>query len=588
MSASLLQPPLDRALTAGWRALEETRARIAEASGGPPPRTLLPPRTLDGGYVAMREAARAAKEADKQAIAAAVETLRNDLAKATASTESRSARARSDAEAEAAREAAAEALRTARQDALLARDEADRAHGELLVAQRSEARAQSLRAEEAARREEAEAELTEQDLYLAQLTNELRLAHDAALAAAAERDTLGRRLAERVHNISEFGDPHRAAVDGAAAAARAARLADERARHEAQRAAAERATSEALRIAYADLHALASRRLDALAAALADAGSRELTLRREAVDTGTLLLRTHVALQTDLESAPRLLAVRQRLEELAYAPPPTVPDELLRPLEPREPPVPRTIPAIRPDGLAGGGLAREAWPPEEPPTVAAAVTSADASVVAAASAPPAPPAPPSEPSEPPATAAPPPVQFESEVSFLRKMAASLAEHRLVDERAGAALQLHATMVAAGTSLLRAPSHAHVGFATSATERARRADAYARRQQQRADARAKADSEAALAEAREQLVTERQQAALTAARLEARAEAFEEGRRQAAEAAEATATALRVQLADVTARATVLELGAAKVQAEAVTTQQVSSRRLEALMISDDL
>ena len=588
MSASLLQPPLDRALTAGWRALEETRARIAEASGGPPPRTLLPPRTLDGGYVAMREAARAAKEADKQAIAAAVETLRNDLAKATASTESRSARARSDAEAEAAREAAAEALRTARQDALLARDEADRAHGELLVAQRSEARAQSLRAEEAARREEAEAELTEQDLYLAQLTNELRLAHDAALAAAAERDTLGRRLAERVHNISEFGDPHRAAVDGAAAAARAARQADERARHEAQRAAAERATSEALRIAYADLHALASRRLDALAAALADAGSRELTLRREAVDTGTLLLRTHVALQTDLESAPRLLAVRQRLEELAYAPPPTVPDELLRPLEPREPPVPRTIPAIRPDGLAGGGLAREAWPPEEPPTVAAATTSADASVVAAASAPPAPPAPPSEPSEPPATAAPPPAQFESEVSFLRKMAASLAEHRLVDERAGAALQLHATMVAAGTSLLRAPSHAHVGFATSATERARRADAYARRQQQRADARAKADSEAALTDAREQLVTERQQAALTAARLEARAEAFEEGRRQAAEAAEATATALRVQLADVTARATVLELGAAKVQAEAVTTQQVSSRRLEALMISDDL
>jgi len=588
MSASLLQPPLDRALTAGWRALEETRARIAEASGGPPPRTLLPPRTLDGGYVAMREAARAAKEADKQAIAAAVETLRNDLAKATASTESRSARARSDAEAEAAREAAAEALRTARQDALLARDEADRAHGELLVAQRSEARAQSLRAEEAARREEAEAELTEQDLYLAQLTNELRLAHDAALAAAAERDTLGRRLAERVHNISEFGDPHRAAVDGAAAAARAARQADERARHEAQRAAAERATSEALRIAYADLHALASRRLDALAAALADAGSRELTLRREAVDTGTLLLRTHVALQTDLESAPRLLAVRQRLEELAYAPPPTVPDELLRPLEPREPPVPRTIPAIRPDGLAGRGLAREAGPPEEPPTVAAAVTSADASVVAAASAPPAPPAPPSEPSEPPATAAPPPAQFESEVSFLRKMAASLAEHRLVDERAGAALQLHATMVAAGTSLLRAPSHAHVGFATSATERARRADAYARRQQQRADARAKADSEAALAEAREQLVTERQQAALTAARLEARAEAFEEGRRQAAEAAEATATALRVQLADVTARATVLELGAAKVQAEAVTTQQVSSRRLEALMTSDDL
>jgi SWI/SNF-related matrix-associated actin-dependent regulator 1 of chromatin subfamily A len=523
----------------------------------------------------MREAARAAKEADKQAIAAAVETLRNDLAKATASTESRSARARSDAEAEAAREAAAEALRTARQDALLARDEADRAHGELLVAQRSEARAQSLRAEEAARREEAEAELTEQDLYLAQLTNELRLAHDAALAAAAERDTLGRRLAERVQTISEFGDPHRAAVDGAAAAARAARLADERARHEAQRAAAERATSEALRIAYADLHALASRRLDALAAALADAGSRELTLRREAVDTGTLLLRTHVALQTDLESAPRLLAVRQRLEELAYAPPPTVPDELLRPLEPREPPVPRTIPAIRPDGLAGGGLAREAWPPEAPPTVAAAITSADASVVA-------------EPSEPPATAAPPPAQFESEVSFLRKMAASLAEHRLVDERAGAALQLHATMVAAGTSLLRAPSHAHVGFATSATERARRADAYARRQQQRADARAKADSEAALAEAREQLVTERQQAALTAARLEARAEAFEEGRRQAAEAAEATATALRVQLADVTARATVLELGAAKVQAEAVTTQQVSSRRLEALMISDDL
>jgi transglutaminase-like putative cysteine protease len=85
MSASLLQPPLDRALTAGWRALEETRARIAEASGGPPPRTLLPPRTLDGGYVAMREAARAAKEADKQAIAAAVETLRNDLAKATRS-----------------------------------------------------------------------------------------------------------------------------------------------------------------------------------------------------------------------------------------------------------------------------------------------------------------------------------------------------------------------------------------------------------------------------------------------------------------------------------------------------------------------
>jgi len=536
----------------------------------------------------MREAARAAKEADKQAIAAAVETLRNDLAKATASTESRSARARSDAEAEAAREAAAEALRTARQDALLARDEADRAHGELVVAQRSEARAQSLRAEEAARREEAEAELTEQDLYLAQLTNELRLAHDAALAAAAERDTLGRRLAERVHNIGEFGDPHRAAVDGAAAAARAARQADERARHEAQRAAAERATSEALRIAYADLHALASRRLDALAAALADAGSRELTLRREAVDTGTLLLRTHVALQTDLESAPRLLAVRQRLEELAYASPPTVPDELLRPLEPREPPVPRTIPAIRPDGLAGGGLAREAWPPEEPPTVAAATTSADASVVAAASAPPAPPAPPSEPSEPPATAAPPPVQFESEVSFLRKMAASLAEHRLVDERAGAALQLHATMVAAGTSLLRAPSHAHVGFATSATERARRADAYARRQQQRADARAKADSEAALAEAREQLVTERQQAALTAARLEARAEAFEEGRRQAAEAAEATATALRVQLADVTARATVLELGAAKVQAEAVTTQQVSSRRLEALMNSDAL
>jgi hypothetical protein len=168
------------------------------------------------------------------------------------------------------------------------------------------------------------------------------------------------------------------------------------------------------------------------------------------------------------------------------------------------------------------------------------------------------------------------------------MAASLAEHRLVDERAGAALQLHATMVAAGTSLLRAPSHAHVGFATSATERARRADAHARRQQQRADARAKADSEAALTDAREQLVTERQQAALTAARLEARAEAFEEGRRQAAEAAEATATALRVQLADVTARATVLELGAAKVQAEAVTTKQVSSRRLEALMTSDDL
>ena len=218
---------LERALDAGWAALtaqrelrlkqldsqalrhqhlqeqqHETARMLATPNKGVRPSASLslarPPPTSP----AARSRDAAMRAADKAALATAVEALRVDLASACSATESRVVRAQAEARFEAAQAQAESDVRAARAEAALAREEADRAAGALLARQRAEAAARDELSAERTAREEAEAELHEQDVHVAGLTNELRMVHEAALATASERAEVRRRLQLRNRQCS--------------------------------------------------------------------------------------------------------------------------------------------------------------------------------------------------------------------------------------------------------------------------------------------------------------------------------------------------------------------------------------------------
>ena len=148
----------------------------------------------------------------------------------------------------------------------------------------------------------------------------------------AERAEVRRRLDRRARDLHGATDARRRLSDAATTAARDAARSELRAKEAARQAAAVRAEATALRTANAELHAQATDRLDAMAVALADVAGRELTYRADLVEAGTLLLQTHVALGTDVAASAKLSAVRDRLSELAFAPPAAYADALLAPL----------------------------------------------------------------------------------------------------------------------------------------------------------------------------------------------------------------------------------------------------------------
>ena len=194
-------------------------------------------------------------------------------------------------------------LSTARAELAKARAATERLEGELVARDRQEA---VLRDALSAARggERGGAGAAAQDRYVAELTNELRQADEAASAAVVERQRSnaassatppssrtqggGRVRRCRVRRRTWRAGGHRRVAAAAAAEARV---------QEASRAAeAARASSTALKSAYAALHRRASARLESLGAALTSFADREHTFRRDLTETASLLLQTHRAL----------------------------------------------------------------------------------------------------------------------------------------------------------------------------------------------------------------------------------------------------------------------------------------------------
>ena len=138
------------------------------------------------------------------------------------------------------------------------------------------------------------------------------------------------------------------------------------------------------------------------------------------------------------------------------------------------------------------------------------------------------------------------------------------------------------LITSGSSLLRSLAHSGTAWATTDSERARRARAQAERLEHRANEHAKSEAESALATARQELNQERQVATHAAALADARAA----GKREAQELAEKAASVLNEQLRDAVSRADRLAADGARNGVELATlsqqlTAEVDRRKAEA-------
>ena len=163
-------------------------------------------------------------------------------------------------------------------------------------------------------RQREEAAVADQDLYVATCTNELRIVHAAVSALQLERSVVSRRLAERTA-VVELGAPARQGARATAAARR------EQALHEAATHA---------RREHAALHEEATHKLGVLAEALADERSELVSARKELLHAQLLLLQTHAAIGTQIETAPQLAAIRDGMLGAATRPLASTPTECLR------------------------------------------------------------------------------------------------------------------------------------------------------------------------------------------------------------------------------------------------------------------
>ena len=163
-------------------------------------------------------------------------------------------------------------------------------------------------------RQREEATVADQDLYVANCTNELRIVHAAVSSLQLERSVVSRRLTERIA-VVELGAPARQGARAAAAARR------EQALHEAATHA---------RREHAALHEEATHKLGVLAAALADERTELVSARKELLHAQLLLLQTHAAIGTQIETAPQLAAIRDGMLGAAQRPLAATPTECLR------------------------------------------------------------------------------------------------------------------------------------------------------------------------------------------------------------------------------------------------------------------
>lgn len=480
--------PLERALNAGWAALDKTRehrARKMRLHGETRPPSLALPAELARRLAAPPElaasvaridlAATAAKQ--QQKLTAAAVALQSDLNATVAAVaeaqELRSARTRAIAEAEAAATAAAAEVASARAATKRAEAERDRAVGEMQSRLAHEGELKAETASERAKAYEMRTELDEQDVHSAALTTELALMHEVAAAREAELGHLRRQLDQRQASLAartgEMNSVHqlgvRARLEAAAASARerAARRRAEQGQLEVRR----------VRAAYAELRSLASCQLRAVSSAAAAAGTRELDTRRDLLSVGSLLLQTHEALGTRHEDAPKLVEAQHKLAEYAYKESSSAAAELTTELADD----PRLDAMLGAEGADAGLGADEA---AAAAVEAAAQREEEEEALARAAA------------EREAAAA---LKFglEGEASFLSELNEALTGERdVLDDKASAALAQYREMRACGTSVLRAePSQQVAGYTTSDMVRARRARARAERAARRVDEEVKA-------------------------------------------------------------------------------------------------
>ena len=537
-SAQIGPSPMENAIAASWHALEQQRAqRLAVLKQQARPSTMLnwslaPSKPLE--LPKLRASATAAAN-DNLELVQAINALRESIQDKPPSREVAAMGQVASAQAVVTAEAA---VHQAHAEAASARELCAKLEAELIVERRS---SEAAKAEVSKLRDAiaaADDELTVSDVHTAQITNELRLVHAAAAAAAAERAELQRRIQQRTSEVLDVTEAalrynttsseDHAAAEYTALVAR--RSVDEAARRGSSGA---HAAVGAMRDAYSRLHRHASTRLEALSRALVAAAERELQLRSDVVETGTLLLKTHVALGTAAGGAPRLTAIEARLARLAFEPPPAPPQ--LEPLEHLEPGVTVSTPAL----IA----------PDAPPPAALPLTGSNATGVPAEAGHPK--------SMAPAgwadgsRAVPDEGAFlrdgsraagqqgsraaagqQDEGAFLRDLDASLAARTLIGERAAAAIAMHDALITSGGSvLLRAREEddgymtgmavgmdysagSAVGesraYATSDGERARRARARMERTMRRTEAAAREAAVVEMASSRRDVESARSQ------------------------------------------------------------------------------
>ena len=516
-SAAQATTPLERSIAAGWAALEDQRrTRLTALQTRPPARPSLAwpepkPRPLTTFSSSLRVSPPPSGEDvdDRKALVAAVNDLREsiDATGAGAGQQAERPLSRTESPAEMVIHAAAaaqSALRDTLADEKAVRAQMRRDEAELISLRSAFEAGRDERERAVASLADAEEELMAQDLHCAQMTNELRMVHEAAAAAAVERAELRRLLRQRMEVLADRDEVEassRSSTPRAVQMAASARQAVQRSREAAAERDAARAEAADLRKEYALLHRLASSQLGDLAKEVVGATSRELKLREQLMEAGTLLISTHVALgTTNAKEAPKLAEIEQRLVQLAFEPLPKAPN--LEPLPNETPQVPHS--ATR----AGGG--RRGLPLSTAPEAVALAEEEEAAVAAFAGISPTAPAREGE--------------SGNEMSFLRSIDANLTGRAYVDERAAAALATHETLVASGTSMLRSypgalgtpiGSGAVSGpgsYARSETERVRRASAREERQKKRVAQEAAATAVAAMGEemaaARDEIAAER--------------------------------------------------------------------------------
>ena len=259
-------------------------------------------------------------------------------------------------------------------------------------------------------RQREEATVADQDLYVATCTNELRIVHAAVSALQLERSVVSRRLADRIA-VVELGTPARQGARASAAARR------EQALHEAATHA---------RREHVALHEEATHKLGVLAEALADERTELVSTRKELLHAQLLLLQTHAAIGTQIETAPQLAAIRDGMLGAAQQPLAATPTECLR--------LTRQAELVELGGAEGGGGTN----PTNPTNPTAGVASVE----------------------------------EEELRWLTELAEEQRSGLLVDAQAQSALGLLQAHARSGSSLLLQPP-AEERWATSEAERHRR-------------------------------------------------------------------------------------------------------------------